>query len=230
MAGNYGADINAGEDDDEALRLAIALSLGKDPNSAIDLTQDDEDNDLLEVAPASAAPAAPVAPVAPPPVSSLSALGLDRRKMEEERLARANKKRKASEYEGPAPGLSSRPEQRQKTEAHTPASSSKPLASLTQAAPRTPTALSILSLPYPHGVVKKTWVSGMPRSGDDIKIEEVLQKDKLELAVVSSYQWDQDWLLSKIDIDRTKLVIIIFAVDEAQVRKSAGNTQFGVRL
>lgn len=118
MAGNYGADINAGEDD-EALRLAIALSLGKDPTNAIDLTQDDEDNNLLEVAPAAAAPAAPVAPVAPPPASSLSALGLDRRKMEEERLARANKKRKASEFEGQAPGPSSRPEQRQKTEGHT---------------------------------------------------------------------------------------------------------------
>ncbi|KAL1844048.1 hypothetical protein VTJ49DRAFT_5799 [Mycothermus thermophilus] len=67
---------------------------------------------------------------------------------------------------------------------------------------------------FPRGVVKKTWVSGQPRRGDDIKIEEVLQKDQLQLAVLSSYVWDEEWLLSKIDISRTKLMLVAYAADE----------------
>ncbi len=66
--------------------------------------------------------------------------------------------------------------------------------------------------------MKKTWVYGQARLGDDIKIEEVLQKTQLELAVLSSFQWDEDWLMSKVDITRTKLILVAFAADEAQVR------------
>jgi hypothetical protein len=43
---------------------------------------------------------------------------------------------------------------------------------------------------YPNGVVKKTWAFGYDRQGDDIKIEEVLQKSDLELAVLSAFQLD----------------------------------------
>jgi hypothetical protein len=35
-------------------------------------------------------------------------------------------------------------------------------------------------------------VYGCPRQGDDIKIEEVLQKNDLELAVLSAFQVDPD--------------------------------------
>jgi hypothetical protein len=45
---------------------------------------------------------------------------------------------------------------------------------------------------YPEGIVKKTWAFGYDRKGDDIKIEEVLQKGDLELAVLSSFQIDAD--------------------------------------
>lgn len=48
--------------------------------------------------------------------------------------------------------------------------------------------LGTLGLKYPKGVVLKTWVYGSPRQGNDIKIEEVLQKDDLELAVLSAFQ------------------------------------------
>lgn len=53
---------------------------------------------------------------------------------------------------------------------------------------------------FPQGAVKKTWTYGCPRSPahDDIKLEEVLQKRDLELAVLSSFQWDVDWLFSKV--------------------------------
>lgn len=64
---------------------------------------------------------------------------------------------------------------------------------------------------YPHGVVKQTWAFGFPRSGD-IKIEEVLQKTDLDLAVLSSFQWDQEWILSKLNMARTKLILVAQAV------------------
>jgi hypothetical protein len=49
---------------------------------------------------------------------------------------------------------------------------------------------------YPNGVVKKTWAFGYDRKGDDIKIEEVFQKNDLQLAVLSSFQIDADCMLS----------------------------------
>lgn len=69
---------------------------------------------------------------------------------------------------------------------------------------------------YPHGVVKQTWAFGFPRSGD-IKIEEVLQKNDLDLAVLSSFQWDQEWILSKLNMARTKLILIAQAVPRDDV-------------
>ncbi|OBT73845.1 hypothetical protein VF21_06701 [Pseudogymnoascus sp. 05NY08] len=78
---------------------------------------------------------------------------------------------------------------------------------------------------YPHGVVKQTWAFGFPRSGD-IKIEEVLQKNDLDLAVLSSFQWDQEWILSKLNMARTKLILVAQAVrgdEQEEVRKSAPN-------
>lgn len=68
-----------------------------------------------------------------------------------------------------------------------------------------------LGIQYPRGVVKQTWAFGFPRSGD-IKIEEVLQKNDLDLAVLSSFQWDQDWILSKLNMARTKLILVAQAV------------------
>ncbi|KAL2271708.1 hypothetical protein VTJ83DRAFT_1079 [Remersonia thermophila] len=78
-------------------------------------------------------------------------------------------------------------------------------------------------LPFPRGVVKKTWAYGQPRRGDDIKIEEVLQRDRLQLAVLSSFQWDGEWLLSKIDISRTKLILVAYAAGEEQQEQMRAN-------
>lgn len=61
---------------------------------------------------------------------------------------------------------------------------------------------------FPGGVVKKTWAFGYPRE-DDIKIEEVLQSPKLKTAVLSSFQWDADWLFNKIDCKRTSVTLIM---------------------
>jgi hypothetical protein len=69
---------------------------------------------------------------------------------------------------------------------------------------------------YPDGVIKKTWVHGYPRQGDDIKIEEVLQKDDLELAVLSSYLIDPAWVETKLD-SKTRVIWVLQEKDEAEV-------------
>ena len=78
-----------------------------------------------------------------------------------------------------------------------------------------------------QGTVKKTWAFGHPRAGDDIKLEEVFQKDDLELAVLSSFQWDIPWLLAKIG-PTTKIALVMQAKEETvrkqYIRETAGMT------
>lgn len=134
---------------------------------------------------------APTPAVLTPPMGLAA---LDRRAMEAERLAR-NAKRKAPDSAQEGQNRS----QRAKTG---PAGSSPP----GQALGTTVSGLSTRSLPgegaghsqvtaatadraglrFPQGAVKQTWAAGFPRTGDDIKIDEVLQKADLELAVISS--------------------------------------------
>ena len=114
------------------------------------------------------------------PTSSLSFLGIDRKKMEQERLAR---KRKVS-------------------------ISPPPPRKILKASPGAPIQAPDLQLGlrknfgpsmFPRGTVKKTWAFGYARMGDDIKLEEVVQRQDLNLAVLSSFQWDVEWLLAKIN-------------------------------
>ncbi|KAF2140511.1 uncharacterized protein K452DRAFT_273095 [Aplosporella prunicola CBS 121167] len=66
---------------------------------------------------------------------------------------------------------------------------------------------------YPKPTIKRTWAQGCQRGGD-IKIEEVLQKDKLQLCVMSTWQFETTWWMDKIDCMKTKQVWIIGAADE----------------
>ncbi|KFH43118.1 hypothetical protein ACRE_061600 [Hapsidospora chrysogenum ATCC 11550] len=189
-------DLPSDADDDAALRYAIALSLQdqQQPPSSVDKSQEaePEQGEKQNIA------------------SGLQAL--DRKAMERERLKRlaAKRPREPSNQgdhgdndddvvEVPPPKRL----QRALPTGRVPVSASG--------------ASSTTSLQFPDGVVKRTWAYGYPRMGDDIKIDEVLKKDKLELAVLSSFQWDDEWLLSKIDIRKTKLFLIAFARDETQV-------------
>ncbi len=194
-------------DEDAALRYAIELSLQDAEKRPIELSSDDGSEDDLDKQPIyppvtkmagdsssqgiyknQSTPAPQTAPTA------AGLAGLDRRKMEEERLARLGK-RKVPESNQESQ------ERRQRTRID-----------------ETPDATGhSTTVPFPRGVVKKTWASGYARTGDDIKIEEVLQKEQLEMAVLSSFQWDEDWLLSKIDIRKTKMVLVAFASSTAQV-------------
>ncbi len=202
-------DTMTSSDDDEDFRQAIALSLQDQANGpeftlkdAIALDSETEDDDeavhtadnaqqgvhtMMTNSPQNDVEAATgeragklVESEGSKSTSSLSFLGIDRKKMEQERLAR---KRKVSISPPPPRKL-----------------------------PRSSSGLSIkapdLQLGsgnnfgpsvFPRGTVKKTWAFGYPRTGDDIKLEEVLQRQDLNLAVLSSFQWDVEWLLAKIN-------------------------------
>lgn len=218
-----------GGDEDAALRYAIALSLqesgGASSKKPIELSSDDEDdNDKQDrkskpTKIAKEPNASPVesksekpspkdtpsnsqqsASTTPNSFPVLGLAGMDRKKMEEERLARLRErsgKRKAPD------SLPDEQDRRQRPK-------------LNDEAPAKLAMKETPSLPYPKGIVKKTWVKGCPRK-DDIKIEEVLQKDDLELAVISSFQWDEEWMMSKVNFAKTKIVLVAFASGEAQV-------------
>jgi len=154
--------------------------------------------------------------------SAFGVLGLDRKRMEEERLARLesrekrnqNLKRKASISPPPLrkdPKLPKTAEVESRSTAEV-----TPIASQRKSGFGDPATPEEAPLVYPNGVVKKTWAFGHQRN-DDIKIEEVLQKDSLELAVLSSYKWDIEWLLSKLRVGATDLVLVMEAKDEDTV-------------
>lgn len=183
-------------DEDEALRYAIALSLQEQEN------QDQQTSSQVPPASASSASSSRRNGTGSGG-ASFGLLSLDRKKMEQERLQRLAKRRRSPLDEDDDDVVEVPPPKRK-----TPVEPSRSL-------PGPPPPSS--SPPFPGGVVKRTWARGYPRTPEDIKIEEVFQKDRLELAVLSSYQWDDEWLLSKIDLRRTKLLLVAYAADESQV-------------
>lgn len=85
------------------------------------------------------------------------------------------------------------------------------------------------ALQYPLGVVKKTWAFGHPRTGTDVKLEEVLEPTSLKTAVLSAFQWDTDWVLAKIKTPlrggETKCVFIMHEKDESKQKNMLSNTE-----
>ncbi|PYH66151.1 uncharacterized protein BO88DRAFT_393859 [Aspergillus vadensis CBS 113365] len=193
-------DDEAGDDDqyDEDLKRAIALSLqeaqGGSGGSSSPLQISDSEkgetqgNDLP---------------------SSMGIFGLDRKQMEQERLARLAK-RKAEDTSS----IDLRETKHLKID-----SAPKPTPTSSKSIPSTSP-----SVQYPEGIVKKTWAFGCPRQGDDIKIEEVLQKSDLELAVLSSFMWEMDWVFSKFNIEKTRFIMVMQAEDDATKRQYESET------
>lgn len=188
----------ASSDDDEDLKRAIALSLREEGNSgqqrgqsfkdAITLGSETEDEDIPQASTNLAWETATTSDEKDPaPSAGLGLLGLDRKKMEQERLAR---KRKVSISPPP-------PRKVPRISAHTTLVSPTLVSQSTT--DTTSKGHSPAGLQFPRGTVKKTWAFGYPRVGDDIKVEEVFQKQDLSLAVLSSFQWDVEWLLAKIN-------------------------------
>lgn len=235
MASNRAFELNGVDDEDAALRQAIAMSLGEDVPEE-ETGGPSRNSDPADVGNNTTVPSSGVAElVSPPaPTSSMSALGLDRKRMEEERLARL-KKRKADSLSDPSTtstvdcyGSSVRRPRLVDTE---PAGLSSAAQLLTSSTPQgdhrvsrtTAKSSSATDLPYPKGTVLRTFALGVPRD-NDIKIEEVFQKDDLELAVLSSFQWDEGWLMSKLNLKKTKVLLIAYAADDAQVHSRPHST------
>lgn len=193
-------------DSDEDLKRAIQLSMQTNRSESQNQKQDTEretinldsdDESTTDESPEEVAPQGSES-IPPKPATPMGILGLDRKAMEQERLAR---KRRAS-ISPPPPRKVSK-------------ISSSPLKVPTETLSPEKKSESILpaqpsQLTFPNGIVKKTWASGHPRH-DDIKLEEILEKNDLNLAVLSSFQWDVEWLLRKINTKATQLVFIMQA-------------------
>lgn len=95
------------------------------------------------------------------------------------------------------------------------------------------TASASTTLQYPNGVIKRTWAFGHARTGNDIKIEEVLEKSTLRIGVLSAFQWDTEWILSKINMAQSKLIFVMQAKEQAlrdQMLKETEDMRQSLRL
>lgn len=221
-------------DEDEDLRQAIALSLQdqmpetKNPISfnterwngeVIDLDREEE---LTETQKTSKENLVSITS-SDSPTGCKSFLGLNRKIMEQERLARKRKAsisplpiRKSAKISDGQPSLSV-------SSALNEAKSAQFIDTSAGRAPEKSIKPGTVSKSgseptFLNGVVKKTWASGHDRH-DDIKIEEVLQRDDLTLAVLSSFQWEIDWLFSKINTESTPVTLVMQAKEESLKRQ-----------
>ncbi|GAB7343859.1 hypothetical protein MBLNU457_1825t2 [Dothideomycetes sp. NU457] len=183
-----------GSSEDEDLKKAIALSMATTSSDGAIQTPNKAFVRQSTSTPAEATDAS----VAPMTVKTGIAV-LDRKAMEQERLARqASRKR-----ERPiSPPQLSRPSKSQRIAVD-------PSNLVPKDAPSETLPTPDNGLQYPRGVVKKTWAFGCERTGGEIKIEEVLERKTLQKAVLSAFCWDSEWLLSKIDFPRTKLTFVM---------------------
>jgi hypothetical protein len=199
--------------DDEDLRRAIALSL------EAETTEGSPANVDSNISSASQQPQ-----VSSNTLSGI--LGIDRKKQEQERLARLKRKRNGTV----SPPQLARARQRvaeqvlrnvianpTDTAVLPLPKSSNPTNSDRHALP-TATPLNS-ELQYPDGVVKQTWAFGHTRTGNDIKIEEILQSSNLQAAVLSAFQWDFDWLFPKMNTKSTSFVLVMQAKYESQQKQ-----------
>ncbi|KAF7587596.1 hypothetical protein BBP40_007016 [Aspergillus hancockii] len=222
-------------DDDDDLRRAIELSMQSaiddEHGSSRDHLPSTEENKGCKpfITPSSNTDEAITNNHALPELTSF--LGLDRKQMELERLARL-KKRKA---EDPAlddqrdakhsrTGASSKSQVKQEPDTGSLVDLAASRVRSTGNVQETQNSSSTPSVQFPDGTVKKTWAFGCRRRGDDIKIEEVLQKPDLQLAVLSSFMWEMEWLFSKLDITNTRFILVMQAKDEATKRQYESET------
>ncbi|KAL9473798.1 hypothetical protein ACSS6W_008178 [Trichoderma asperelloides] len=169
--------------------------------------------------------------------SQFGSLFLDRKAMEQERLSRlAKRQRPPTDNDNDEDVVEVPPPKKLATGApaerniKTPGASSTPLASASTTATEKSSSNSSNSVPYPNPTVKRTWARGTARTGDEITIEDVFQRDKLELALLSSFQWDEEWMLSKLDYARTKILLLAYARDEAQKTLMRSNVPANIKF
>jgi hypothetical protein len=197
------------EDDDE-LQRALALSLQyKPPPPTLPSSHLEEFGASLpkcgpvvaRESEASTQAESTTTPAIAPSTRPFGIAGIDRKAMEQARLARLSKRKRSVSPERPS-----------KVIAKTPSESTSSTGANIIVGPN-----PITSLQYPRGVIKRTWAHKHPRS-HDITIEEMLQASGLKMAILSSFQWDTKWVLSKINPNRIKQIWFMNA-KEAWLRK-----------
>ncbi|GIZ46353.1 hypothetical protein CKM354_000948100 [Cercospora kikuchii] len=227
------------DSEDEQLKAAIALSLSEQQQTA---------------ASAASTPA-------PPPVGLA---GLDRKAMEAARLARTASKRPRSVSPPPLRDTRKAPKIMQKSvdlpsgarlnmlssaiqqdqQARKPAAAraamdhvKAPLPTSAHRSSNSTSSNGAGSLLYPRGVIKKTWAFGHERNSNDIKIEEVLEPLSVRTAVLSAFQWDVQWVLSKLKTPlnggTTKCIFVMQAKeqeDRDRWREDASDMRHFLRL
>ncbi|OKL56771.1 hypothetical protein UA08_07925 [Talaromyces atroroseus] len=233
------------EDDDEDFRRAIALSMQEmkapqDLDDVVSVENSDKKDDAASdksghTLSTEAFGLRDDNDKATAPQNAFSILGLDRKKLEEERLARVAKRKAESSISPPPLRRDAKLVKRDVVDidklAWSRSPPSQPLSQQTakeadsaaqaianvKATPQATTVQpsSVPSLRFPKGVIKKTWAFGCARIGDDIKIEEVLQSSDLQLAILSSFQWDMEWLFSKFRTRDTRFMLVMQAKEES---------------
>ncbi|KAF2475155.1 phospholipase D/nuclease [Lindgomyces ingoldianus] len=207
----HAAQMASSDNDDEELRQAIAMSLEEskppapsstsNPSEPMPNSEASFDEDMRRAIALSLEESVPEINSTPLPNQNSKPTssvlqgwhGIDRKAMEQERLARLGK-RKRSVSPG-APSKAAKQEVGSNSTLENPTESS---------APGHP------PIQYPRGVIKRTWAFKHKRT-NDIKIEEVLQAPTLNIAVLSAFDWDVDWIFSKLDPVKVKQIWIMNA-------------------
>ncbi|KAK4899395.1 hypothetical protein LTR27_003128 [Elasticomyces elasticus] len=227
------------DSEDEEIKAAIALSLGNDAATAT-----------------TKAAAIDAMTSGPPPEAAKSKTGLaglDRKAMEAERLARQSSRKRERERSISPPGSRKAPKLESTTvhmpsgarltnfstivqqDQSTPNAANAKLKAERKSVPQAIQATSSIStsrqggLTYPTGVVKKTWAFGHERTTNDIKLEEVLEAQTLQIAVLSAFQWDVAWVMTKLKVPpncgSTKCIFVMQAKDEAMQQQMMKETE-----
>ncbi|KAK5735648.1 hypothetical protein LTR17_007999 [Elasticomyces elasticus] len=230
---------NSTDSEDEDVKAAIALSLCSDASTAATKvtaaasTTPDYSNDVTK------------------PKTGLA--GLDRKAMEAERLARQSSRKRERERSISPPGSRKAPKLESTTvhmpsgarltnfstivqqDQSTPNAANANLKAERKSGPQAIQATSSISTPrqrgltYPTGVVKKTWAFGHERTTNDIKLEEVLEAQTLRTAVLSAFQWDVAWVMTKLKVPpnggSTKCIFVMQAKDEAMQQQMMKETE-----
>lgn len=186
-------DVDSTDDEDEHLRQAIALSLqetkqhsrsrspaGSSNHVTIQVEQPDPPPHVVTASTSAARP-------------SQAFGGVDRKAMEEERLARLSKRKRISSPETPT----------------------KRLAKASDGGQRQPNKTASQTLPmvgsqHFSGTIKRTFATKYPRT-NDITIDELLEAWSVHTAVISSFMWDVEWLQEKLNPVKVKQVWVMNA-------------------
>ncbi|KAK5223572.1 hypothetical protein LTR72_004958 [Exophiala xenobiotica] len=230
--------------EDEDLRRAIAMSLkdaeNKQGKEMVLPVEDSVPSNGLPTANPHAAPLAASLPTAPhtqpsgtTSSSAFSIFGLNRKQMEEERLARLKRKHAGEndnadgqlskalrlDVSGSSTRISPPPLQRQIRQLTTAVPSSAG-ASRQQPTPRQqhPNASpTLLPLYYPRGKVFKTALSNSDTDTNTISFPSLLgPTTALESVLLSSFIWDFDWLFPHFDTKSTKFQLVMHAKSVGQ--------------